>query len=164
MDTLKYISFLLLSFILCSCSFDKYQVNEDSFNTIMITNWTNKKDSLKVELSKYKKGSNFKINESKNSNFKIENNKALKILYLTPNFKNTGAINSDMTLIINDSILYKFTDVQSVRDTTHKSFGISKHYTIFYKTFAKVNSARIEDKGPFIVLDSKLAIKIKKKE
>ncbi|MCX8523667.1 hypothetical protein OF897_06995 [Chryseobacterium formosus] len=128
----------------------------------MIKNWNSDKDSLKVDFYKYKKGSNLEIVESKNSEFIIENNKSLKILYLTPKFKNEGEINSDIVLTINDSLKYQFKKIQTIRDTTHLTFTLGRRYTIFYKINATVNDQIIKGEDSFIVLDSKSSLKIKK--
>ncbi|AND63539.1 hypothetical protein AX766_03520 [Flavobacterium covae] len=158
----RYIKFYYLSFFFILLSCDNYETINDSFNSIMITNWDSDEDSLKIDFFKYKKGSNFKIVESKNSDFIIENNKFLKILYLTPKFKNEGEINSDIVLTINDSLKYKFENIQSIRDTTHLSFTLGRRYTIFYKINATVNNQIIKGEDSFIVLDSKSSLKIKK--
>lgn len=100
----RYIKFYYISFFFILLSCDNYETINDSFSSVMITNWDSDEDSLKINFFKYKKGSNFKIVESKNSDFIIENNKSLKILYLTPKFKNEGEINSDIVLTINDSL------------------------------------------------------------
>ena len=162
MGILKYhnLSWFFVLFLMISC--DNYETINESFDTIIITNWNNKKSDLKVELIKYKIGSNFSLLESKNTDFQIENNKDTKTLYLTPKFKNEGVINSDILLKIEDSLVYKFENIKFTRDTTHLTFTMGKRYTIFYKINAKVNDEIMNSDNSFIVLDSKSAIKVKK--
>lgn len=131
---------------LCLCFFlscDKYYNSQESFDRILL-----KKNTdiyiKKVELFKYKKNTSFNILESRGLEFEIFNDTINNELYLNPKFDNQGVINSDLLLLINDSLEIRISDIKTIRDTVVKSFTLSKRFYIENKIYSfKLNHQTI---------------------
>jgi hypothetical protein len=72
-------------------------------------------------------------------------------LILSPFINYKGKINYDIRLIIDDSIEYKITDIESKRDTTHRTFTLGRKYYIDNKICKmNVNGHKLHnDSGSF---------------
>lgn len=143
MDISKYISLLSFIFLFTSCN--EYFNDDYSFQGIHLKDWNSSSCPKKITFEKYVKNSNFKNLIDTNSDFDINSNclpkydkynKKVKTstyneqLILSPYVLYKGEINYDIRLVIDDSLEYKITDIQSHRDTTLYVFTLGRKYYI----------------------------------
>jgi hypothetical protein len=144
--------FILTTVLFSSC--DSYETSNRAFEEIILKNNSQQITIKKAELLKYKKGTNFKIVESKSSDFDITKSTVNDDVYLTAKFDNDGKISSDLVLFINDTMEFKISEINTVRDTLKRSFTMSRQYYISNKIKSfKVNGKNVDNDDRSIVLN-----------
>ncbi|OMQ13184.1 hypothetical protein [[Flexibacter] sp. ATCC 35103] len=132
MDTLKFISAIVISFFLINCRQITYEKSDESFYYIVLEKWNSSKCPKKIVYERYVKNSNFKNKIKSDSDFTINcddesANNNQRIIF--PNKNYIGKVDYDIRLIIDDSIEYKITEIQSKIDTVFLG-GRPGDYTI----------------------------------
>jgi hypothetical protein len=123
MDILKYTKLLFLSFFFISCHKTTYKNSNESFYQIYFRNWNSSVCPKKMIFEIYKKDSNFEKLIKSDSDFEIsgcdKSESKFNQRIFTPNVARIGEINYDIKLIVDDSIEYKITEIQSKIDTVY---------------------------------------------
>lgn len=125
MDILKCTS--LVFFLLLGCKKNTYTNDNNSFNTIIMTQWNSPACPKKIMYERYVKNSNFKTKIKTDSVFDrsdCENdNKSYNQKTFVPYILGTdqrfilGSINYDIRLVFDDSLEFKITSIKNKIDT-----------------------------------------------
>ncbi|WP_316633027.1 hypothetical protein [uncultured Flavobacterium sp.] len=176
MDTLKCFSLICLCFLVTSCN--EYFNEDYSFQGIYLKKWKSSICPKKVILEKYVKKSNFKELIDSSSDFDInsnclpkydKNNRQVKTstyneqLYISPYIIYKGKINYDIRLIIDDSLEYKITNIESKRDTTLYVFTLGRKYYIDNSIYKMtVNGNKLKNESATLEIPTEFGRIIKK--
>ncbi|KQB37108.1 MULTISPECIES: hypothetical protein [Flavobacterium] len=127
MDTLRYIISISFIFLFTNCYKTEYRKSDESFQGIYLRQWNSSICPQKIIFEKYVKNSNFKNIIERDSNFEIRGCELTESQFnqriLKPNVSYISQINYDIKLIIDDSIVYKITDIKDGIDTVSVNSG-----------------------------------------
>ncbi|OXG09018.1 hypothetical protein BC749_103175 [Flavobacterium araucananum] len=169
MDILKFTSICFFVFILTSCHENKYKKSDKSFQGIYLREWNSLICPKKIVFEKYIKNSNFKKMIESDSNFDIKGCERTESKFnqriLKPNVSYTGQINYDIKLIIDDSLVYKITDIKDGIDTVLGHSGPRKWIIMNNIKSLVINGHKLDNKKAALNIDipTKLGKVIKKK-
>lgn len=175
MDTLKFISIVFISFLFIGCNNNEYYDDNNAFHSIYLLEWNSSICPKKIIFKKYNKNSNFKTLIETSTDFEIQcytqydkfNNKittpnSTKLREFIPNFKNNDKINYDVKLIIDDSLEYKITNIENIKDTIVKTFTLARKYFISNTIKSiTVNGHKMNNDSRSLEIPSSLGRKIK---
>jgi hypothetical protein len=123
MDILKYTKLLILTFFFISCHKTTYKKSNESFYQIYFRNWNSSVCPKKMIFEIYKKNSKFEKLIKRDSDFEISGCDSSESRFnqriFTPNVAYIGEMNYDIKLIVDDSIEYKITQIESKIDTVY---------------------------------------------
>ncbi|OMQ13185.1 hypothetical protein [[Flexibacter] sp. ATCC 35103] len=105
-------------------------ISDESFHSIYMRDWKTSVCPKKVVLEKYMKNTDFKKLLSSDSDFDIRNcdsiYASLNQRIISPNVTYIGQINYDIKLVIDDSLVYRITDIKDGIDTVSGRSGPGK--------------------------------------
>jgi hypothetical protein len=176
----KFITTFCIVFIFISCHETKYATKDQSFNNIYLRGWNSTRCPSKIVFEKYEKKSNFKNLIDSTSGFDININCLPKYdkfnniiptspyndqMILTPYVPYNGKINYDIKLVIDDSLVYKITDIKDGIDTVSARSGPGKWIIMNNIKSLVVNGKKLDNKNTplSIEIPTKLGKVIKKK-